>query len=276
MKEVIDNLNKIDMIDPFTQCYVSGITNMIADISQSNFAKMALHANAFRRKNMLTVILTAGLPSLSSDQAKQVSSFIKQANSDYDEGDDLRKVLGTKIVSDPKGMKTLIESLADSQAYDWMDQILGSNQDLIDMSLTDLCSKIASNLKNGTTPAELKKAYSTRLVLEVLGMVQFSDISNYQNDVLKVSSTAALQHRVSTISSAVDTRVRKDFEEGVISVNENKLNDLIRDRNVYHLINSDASNIDRLMTSSSKSFYKDAFDNNYIIDFVLDLLANVL
>lgn len=275
MKKVIED-SSIIMIDPFTQSYVNGVVQMINDIYSSQYGKMAIYANGFRRKNMLAFILEIGSKNLNSTDQTSVMKYVKELNSRNIDSNAVRSLLSTKIGTDTKGMKSLLETLSDSGAYEWMDNILGGSQSLMNDSLTDICISVTSNLRNSDIAPDLKKAYATRLVLEILALIQLHDSKLDTPDVVKISSTAALQHRVTSIGELVDMRVKRDIADGVIEIEMNKLEDLIRDRTVYHLINTSMNETDVMMSSAATHFYKDVFSNDYVIDFILDLIGNLL
>lgn len=275
MKKVIED-SSIIMIDPFTQSYVNGVVQMINDIYSSQYGKMAIYANGFRRKNMLAFILEIGSKNLNSTDQTSVMKYVKELNSRNIDSNAVRSLLSTKIGTDTKGMKSLLETLSDSGAYEWMDNILGGSQSLMNDSLTDICISVTSNLRNSDIAPDLKKAYATRLVLEILALIQLHDSKLDTPEVVKISSTAALQHRVTSIGELVDMRVKRDIADGVIEIEMNKLEDLIRDRTVYHLINTSMNETDVMMSSAATHFYKDVFSNDYVIDFILDLIGNLL
>lgn len=275
MKKVIED-SSIIMIDPFTQSYVNGVVQMINDIYSSQYGKMAIYANGFRRKNMLAFILEIGSKNLNSTDQTSVMKYVRELNSQAIDSNAVRSLLSTKIGTDTKGMKSLLETLSDSGAYEWMDNILGGSQSLMNDSLTDICISVTSNLRNSNIAPDLKKAYATRLVLEILALIQLHDSKLDTPDVVKISSTAALQHRVTSIGELVDMRVKRDIADGVIEIEKNKLEDLIRDRTVYHLINTSMNETDVMMSSAATHFYKDVFSNDYVIDFILDLIGNLI
>lgn len=278
MKEVIEVMNNTVMVDPFTQSYVFGISNIINDIYQGKYGKMVVYANGFRRKSMLAVILESGASSLIKAQDKSaVMNFVREINDMDVDGNEKRILLGSKITKDQKGMKTMLDALADSGAYDWMDNVLGSPEELYNLSLTDLCNNVADKLRNSDLSFDLKKAYATKLVTEVIALVQLNDLSDAtQSDITKISSTAALQHRISTIHDLVTTRVNDDYDKGVITIHASKLEELIRDRTIHSMLHLTMNTSDKIITNDAKKFYKDVFSHDFVIDFVLDIIGNLI
>jgi len=261
------------------KAYLAGAIYTMSVVYDMQYGKMVKIGTSFKKHGLFFGLLNIGKDHLPSHAEKSLVANLvfEEHMKDKEEKEQFLSVIKEKDFSGQNRvyLDEFTKTIADDKALDWINDQIGDPQAWAELNVRYLCTSVISNLKNSTTPDDLKRAYGTRFIIELLTMIQIDNLK--YSEFTKLGMIGPMISGVDRLENYIKDRVKHDIKTGLISIHKDFIESLCNDRLVYHIVNTiGGATPEKLDMLNTSHFYASYDNKDYMVDFGLDLLGDIL